>query len=705
MPTSVTPVTATRWVPPGGALEVHGVRLPDGMVYVRAPGAGGGAREPSAIDPALPMAERPSRDDEGAWFELRYEAMRPSLRVAYLHWLAGGRRHPRANIGHVLLFLAGLERRLLVDADDDAEAAGERDALVGEVRALQAAYGRNPLLGTQAERLLDALDIRFAPAPSLGPPPAHEEGAPLSVRLRLGLAQFSRDGRPVPGEWALAWLLAHPEGRLRTPARRCPDEFAELWMLRYRERYGDGMVLSPIKTRLDLDYRPVNPSLGPVVPLAPPDLPDVGPLLAPVGRLRVLGEEVAGELDTYSRWLGRHPEGRGTPAALALLPPALGAQRRAASATGLARFVEGALAGGDPAGVETRQLLAHWDASPRRGRLSSAEASLVAETLATRGFGLEPDPRFGAPPPDPAGTVVLFRLAGDREDEPSDGYVAAALLLQLAAVVAEAGGGVTEREERRLEAHLESALHLTAAERRRLQAHLRWVLGAGAGLAGARARIRRLERADRVAIGRFLVGVAGAGGPVDPREVATLTKLFRLLGLPAAAVYRQLHGLMAEAPVRDPARPPGIGGEAAAPGDGAPPVGPLALDRRRIERTLSETHAVSALLSGVFNEEDEGVPPTPPRPAPPAADGEADARPPLAGLDAAHSALVRALAARAEWERAEFDRLAAAQRLLPEGALDRVNEAAYDLCDAPLLDGDDPLEIDPDVLEELLDGD
>ena len=61
----------------------------------------------------------------------------------------------------------------------------------------------------------------------------------------------------------------------------------------------------------------------------------------------------------------------------------------------------------------------------------------------------------------------------------------------------------------------------------------------------------------------------------------------------------------------------------------------------------------------------------------------------LAGLDAAHSALLRALVAQDAWARAEFEELAATWQLMPDGALDRINEAALDAVDEPLLEDDD----------------
>jgi hypothetical protein len=60
------------------------------------------------------------------------------------------------------------------------------------------------------------------------------------------------------------------------------------------------------------------------------------------------------------------------------------------------------------------------------------------------------------------------------------------------------------------------------------------------------------------------------------------------------------------------------------------------------------------------------------------------------------------LAGRDGWDRRDFEDRAAALGLLPDGALEMLNEAAFHLCGAPLLEGDEALEIDPGVLRQML---
>ncbi len=41
---------------------------------------------------------------------------------------------------------------------------------------------------------------------------------------------------------------------------------------------------------------------------------------------------------------------------------------------------------------------------------------------------------------------------------------------------------------------------------------------------------------------------------------------------------------------------------------------------------------------------------------------------------------------------------------MPSGAVETINSAAFERCDEPLIEGDDPLEMNELALKELLDG-
>jgi len=161
---------------------------------------------------------------------------------------------------------------------------------------------------------------------------------------------------------------------------------------------------------------------------------------------------------------------------------------------------------------------------------------------------------------------------------------------------------------------------------------------------------------------------------VSPGEIRQLKKIYRLLGREPEALYADVHALAAGSPL------PVIGKT------GGTRPRRLALDLAQVETKLAETEQVSTLLGEIFQEDEPAAP----------------ARRAPDGLDATHAALLRELAARSTWPREDFDRRATALGLLPDGALEILNEAAFARCGAPLLEGDETLDVDPEILEELL---
>ena len=73
----------------------------------------------------------------------------------------------------------------------------------------------------------------------------------------------------------------------------------------------------------------------------------------------------------------------------------------------------------------------------------------------------------------------------------------------------------------------------------------------------------------------------------------------------------------------------------------------------------------------------------------------------LKGLDGAHASFVNQLISRPEWTREELLDLASDLDLMLDGALERINEAAFDAHDGPLTEGDDPVTINRDILEKV----
>jgi hypothetical protein len=251
---------SAHWIVPGESIQVGGFTLPCGMLYV-----GSGLRslnegiEPALINPKLAIT--PNVVDESLRltdYWPSYDRLHPEARRAYLQWLAGGRNTPDANIGYVFLFFYGLERRALVDAQDDSDARADTPAVTNEVRRLLTLYGSNGSFRSYATNFLQLLDLSTSSVrDSLyqQAPPQVEPGYELPLQMRLGLGQMAFNKIPVPVTWAHAWVLADPNITRRTPVTRCVEIFKTLFNTKYSDKFGDGMRLAVNRTRLKCSYR------------------------------------------------------------------------------------------------------------------------------------------------------------------------------------------------------------------------------------------------------------------------------------------------------------------------------------------------------------------------------------------------------------------------------------------------------------------
>ena len=418
-----------------------------------------------------------------------------------------------------------------------------------------------------------------------------------------------------------------------------------------------------------------------------------------MAKLRELADGVCTELDAYSRYLGRHPDAAGTAAALALLPAGL--ERPADAATqALLSWAEDSLGAAEYAVVAAAELLARWSAASAGNGTGKSNATLLARVLERRGIGIEPDVRFGGSAPAGQGPVVLFRRAAEIIPAPGGGYAAAATLIQLGAAAVSADGRVTAAERDMLERRVILAPGLAEDERRRLRAHFMQALAEPPTPAALRKRMSQLPEAQRREAGDLLVALAMSDGSIDQAEIDRLTRLFDALGLDRPELDAQLqapgqkdlaHLRTAGAPARGyaiPRPPPEEPRSAAA----------VVLDPELIRARLAESERAASYLAQIFTGDDTGsqaaIPADP--------DAPEDKSSSAPGLDVSHRTFLTRLADRPSWTRRELDAIAAQLGLLPDGALEILNEAAFEAVGEPVCEGTDPVEINSYALKEML---
>lgn len=670
-----------RWIPPGESIEVAGVNLPGGMLYV-----GGSLKtvsgdiEPCLISGVHRVAGVGNYRTRQLGYWPSYANASPEERRAYLNWLSGGRSDPECDIGYVFLFFYGLERRVMVDSPNDPEARNDWPAIIVELRRLLAIYGeKSSSFIRYVTELLSWIELAGKSGQLYKQPiPDFPRSYELPPYFRLALGQAAADRAPLPAPLVLAWLRLSPQCSLRTAATRCPNEFERLFTKRYHEVLGAGLVLPKNRTKLKFVYQAASSGLrGASITMSFGDIPDVTALTAPIKRLMEIANQCIDELGPYSRLIGKDPGAIETLDALLLLPGTLwpaAIQEKLRELT--ARMHEGRLT------LSLRELLAALGSSNQAVNRDRVRG--LARALEGVEIGIEPHVLAGAKAPGEQDMIVLFAQpiidsnVGSRAE-----YQTAALTLQLASAMAQADGVFHDREIAHLRAEIEGWTCLSFAERRRLHAHLQWLTTSPMNLAALKKRLEPLSAAARETLAAFMATLAQADGFVSPEEVKFLEKVYKALGVESKRVFSDIH----------------------AAGSGSAPVSTIRadkqgfrLDAERIATLQEDTIRVSALLSKIFAEETDNAsaPPMPALEAEPEGEGNA----PL-GLDQDHSALLRLLLSRPEWTRAELADAAADLDLMLDGAMEQINEAAFDAFDEPLFEGEDPISVNTKLLEKI----
>ena len=672
----------TVWIAPGTEITIRHTRISGGMIYVgdSLPNPRGWGPDSCLINPSLPIARKYEPGDAtGLNYLPDYDSLTSAGRRAYIDWLAGGRVDPRAEIGLVLLFFYGLERRLFHERE-----VSDAPVLVAEVERLLGIYGTNGSFRNHATNFLAAAALLSGKTPGrVEPSPATDWLSEIPLATLLHLGTVLAEGRPLDGEDALLWVLGTPEARLRTPGQRCFPELRQVFAARFAESHPRGLAVRVPKRRITATYRAASSTFTAAIPGPHESLPDISGISAPLGELRDFLEASQTDLEAYSRLLGRRPEARGSLEAAVLLPTPLREAATAMAAEETRRALLPLLGGRSIVTIAPRTLFGTLGIAFDDGakRPTASALAQLTQRLDALGFGIEPDRRYGGESVTTTAGMVLFEAPGGAPVDPERSpFAQAKVTVEVAILAAAADGDVSEQEFDAVIRGARTISGLSTVEALRLEAFV-WSLRDRAKGGGALRRIAGLPPEARQSIARSAIAAVLSDGQASRTEVAFLERLYRTLGLPPETVHSALHqGTGADArPFRSTVQAPAAG--ATRPG--------VTLDAERLARIREETTEVSSLLSGIFAEEaqpDAAVDDAVPVPLPPA---EVAAR--FAGLDGAHGILLEAVLAAGELSMSDFEARAKELRLFPEGAIETVNDWAFDLYEEPILEADGDL--------------
>lgn len=361
--------------------------------------------------------------------------------------------------------------------------------------------------------------------------------------------------------------------------------------------------------------------------------------------------------------------------------------------------IENWLDGSENSVIPSSWLHEYWGTEDDE-KLTREEAHALSGFLEGYGFGVEPDIRHGCHPSE-CEHVVVFRQ--ENETEPTrDRFESARLLLELGSAVAAADGEITGEEEVRIEQHLEEALYLNPTERTRLRAHLERRLKHPPELGEIQSKASKLSEEDQRLLLRFLVTIAGADGVLQEEELALLEDLYSAFGLNQQLLEEDLDELSASSSeTEEESQPRSVEVEE---GDAERSISPenkqstnsgehseIELSTQKIKQIQTETKEVADVLGQVFEE------PKSEKKSEIGKEGLSEEN----RLNESYVSLISTLETRSTWPREKFDEVAEEHDLMPGFVFEEINQAAFEKSGEPLLEGEDPVEINANALESL----
>lgn len=676
-PTHSKNTSAGRWLGEEETLVINGRQFSKGFFYFGGvlSGLNGYGIEPSLVDKDRPTSGMNDCDFEYQDYSLGYwpsfATLSKECRGLFLDWLASDRTNEDISIGYVFIYFYGFERRIIEDISEAKVSDVEFLAIFNEISRLLSIYGMNRSFRNYASNLLELMCILRQKIIDDAGVKIPENNNSLAFKSRL--ANVVKSGIALQSDVALEWLKYTGEYSLKAPARRCEEEFAKLFKLKFDKKFPEGLSIKPNKTKLKLTYCAASNAIS-TIDIDAGDLPDPSILKGPIKKLIPIADECTEQLHAYSRYLAKSDTSRQDIAALLLLPNELITEVKSPVIERFKSWSTKVIVE-DNGLTSVKEFWLHLD-MPLPKATNKKENELIISLANKVGVGVAPDFRFHQSNVKLDGDLVLFSPGHGEFFEPSRAYYQAATALRLGAMVATIDGRVDDSEMQVLQHLIDRDDSLSPSEKTSLHAYFKWRLNSPVNMAGLKARVESLNDVEIEFVKKVIVSIALADGRVDVSEIRQLEKLYTAIGLDKSQVASDIHKVTSSGV--DKAKN-GISTNAE--------FNSFSIDKALLAIHENDTKNAKNMLESIFVEEEPVI--------------EVEVPSNSDGLDDAHKAVYNVLVTKEQWSRDEVQSIFSEYKLMIDGAIETINDWSFDMVDAPVLEQDDDIFIDLEIVEEL----
>lgn len=666
-------LTRAVWVAPGSLVEIAGFRVTGGFIYV-----GETMRDPrgltdvSLINPTLPVRNEGIFLERQTMFWHSYVEASPKARLAYLTWLTGERNDPNADTGFLFWYLYGLERRVIFDLAQQSDTEAESAQIAQELRRLLSLYGSRSVNFREyvSELLALAEGSALTLADAHKPVPSLSRTWKFPLYLDVAMGHCVKAGQPLPSSLAFAWVHYSPTVPLKGWVKDVLPALKELFNSRYVQSWGEGMLIDPPANVLKQSYRACSPSFRSQGDLefSFSGVPRVTVRLTEFYALKELFETCVADLTAYAKAVVKQPSKRDALETVALFPPDFVSPIIREAARTLQEYCEGEVRS---ITIEALAKLAGAAEPP----LQKPYFAALSKVLDLAGLAVAPNLPSKAETSEDLQTICWV-YPWSKEHAPSgpvlEDWSARVLCLQ-------AGLGMVGRN-----VSVEELAPLAAATLSDASPWASIWMGLTARRAPAKpSKAQFLKHytglstsvQDQVLLVIQRQVVTGPDVPVE--DLRLLEKLYHAVNKSDNSVYSAVHSTQTESSLATSPK----------------------LDFVRIQQLQEETAQVGALLAPIF--EDPADAPVVCLPTAPLNQGTGPLAELRGKLRPEQVAFFDFLITRAVWDRVVVEAKSRELNLMLEGVLEALNELCFDTYDAPLFEGDDPLELSFEILNKL----
>jgi len=669
------------FIPAGKPIMVGTYTIPNGLIYFvpQKPSRSGYGEdnEASAIYPALPIGAGVDWEARSFSYWPSYSQIPPDARNTYLKWLADGAKDSTVGVGYVFIYFYGLERRLVLDCQDKKISERDRNAVIAEVLRLKGIYGeRSGSFRGYSSRLLEWMNMDEAIQKI-------EEGKNISVDETIendALAALKISGAMkekgfLGAEDTLLWFRNYHPGVGRKYLIRSNFEIVlKGFKPIFDKTYPDGLKPIQSKSFLELIYHAAAMGLHTTRRLEkwpdPQRAYDTRTLLPLLKSLNELLDQLA----PHIRWF-QSDDGSTSPVeVIAKRPRFLWPDTTKVFAEKMTELAKKSIEPNKKYGcvsVKTAMSLVGL----KNEKFTKRDQKMLLEAFRNLGFFADPDPDVF----DVTFTSEDMIALSEKElpeIKLTNDFKTAILTLKLCAAASWADGKVSQQESEFLETRLLGSLKISDDQKDRLSLYLFWLLFYDHHLNNFKRMVGKLSKPKKRDVASLMIAIVAIDGTVSPKEVEFLEKAYKAFDLDKDSLYSDLHSYQA-----DDSEVVKNSNES------------VKINQRKVQKKIEESAAVSSILADVFKddsdskEEVEDIQPV---------GKKVSVEPRLARL-------IKSLLSKDVWLKEEAEILMKKEGFLMNGAIERINEWAFEeLGDALLEDEDGNIIISKSLKSEAL---